>query len=303
MNMPNRTAKFVSAIFASLLAGVPLATISQSTAGTADDCVSAPKDGAPQGSHWYYRVDRVTKRHCWYLREEGEKLSQTAPPKTSSAKPSPKADAAMQRSIADARAEFPAQSRFEQSGRGDEPAPAISADTAGGENSAITRIPDGGAPRSVIASRWPDPWAATASADPAPIKRDAVVGVSPPSQPQAPSVLAAGVAADVSSRAPTYSVQMQLAALMAALALAGMLGSAIFKFAGPRRPAQASLRARPDPGTIWQPTDDDRIVLPAHPETDVPARQPGFARGVDRRDNANDRIAEFFSQLSRRAPT
>src|ERR1017187_5960381 len=127
--MTNRTAKYASAILASVLAGVPLATAPHSAARAADDCLTSPKDETPQGSHWYYRVDRVTKRHCWYLREEGEKLSQTAPPKTSSAKPSPKADATMQRSIADARAEFPAQSRFEQSGRGDEPAPAISADT------------------------------------------------------------------------------------------------------------------------------------------------------------------------------
>ena len=72
----------------------------------------------PEGGHWYYRIDRATKRHCWYLRERGRKLSQTAAPKRPpSAKPvAPKADAAMQRSIADARAELPAQTRVEQPG-------------------------------------------------------------------------------------------------------------------------------------------------------------------------------------------
>jgi hypothetical protein len=118
-----------------------------------------------------------------------------------------------------------------------------------------------------------------------------------------PTAIAAGAAADASSQAPTYSVQMLLAALMAALALAGLLARAIFKFAGRKRPVRANLRARRAAGTIWQPTDDDRIVLAADPATDARARWPGFARDVERRDNSDERAAEFFSQLSRRAPT
>ena len=131
--MPNRTAKFVSAIFASLLAGAAFATISHGTADAADDCLSGPKGETPEGSHWYYRIDRVTKRHCWYLREEGEKLTlQAAPPAAASpAKPvAAKTETTMQRSVADARAEFSAQPRFEQPKRGDEPAMAASADAA-----------------------------------------------------------------------------------------------------------------------------------------------------------------------------
>ena len=33
----------------------------------ADDCLAGPNAAAPQGSHWYYRVDRATHRECWYL--------------------------------------------------------------------------------------------------------------------------------------------------------------------------------------------------------------------------------------------
>lgn len=33
----------------------------------ADDCVAAPKGAAPQGQHWYYHIDRATRRKCWYL--------------------------------------------------------------------------------------------------------------------------------------------------------------------------------------------------------------------------------------------
>ncbi len=34
----------------------------------ANDCVGAPKTASPHGQHWYYRIDRSTRRKCWYLR-------------------------------------------------------------------------------------------------------------------------------------------------------------------------------------------------------------------------------------------
>src|SRR3981081_205176 len=129
--MPNRTAKFASAIFASLLAGVPITTISHSAAGADDECLSSPKDQTPQGGHWYYRIDHATKRHCWYLKEDSEKLaekrsaekpsseksSKVTPSNNSSsvARPAPpKSETATQRSIADARAELPQRTDIEQ---------------------------------------------------------------------------------------------------------------------------------------------------------------------------------------------
>ena len=36
-----------------------------------DTCRMSPGAAAPQGLHWYYRVDRATKRHCWYLSTGG----------------------------------------------------------------------------------------------------------------------------------------------------------------------------------------------------------------------------------------
>jgi hypothetical protein len=297
--MPNRTAKFVSAIIASLLAGAAFATISHGTADAADECLAGPKGETPEGSHWYYRIDRVTKQHCWYLRGENEKLSQAAPPATAwPARPvTTKPETTMQRSVADARAEFSAQPQFEQPKRGDEPA--VLADTATRDNYGAAPLPGAATLESVVASRWPDSSAAMAPTEPAPVKPDVVAAVSPPARAPPPTVIAARAAADASSEAPTYSVKMQLAALTAALALAGLLASVIFKFAGPKRPAPANLRARRGAGTIWEPTDDDRIVL----EAGAPARRSGFARKVDRRGNADERIAQFFSQLSRRAPT
>jgi hypothetical protein len=298
--MPNRTAKFVSAIFASLLAGAAFATISLGTANAADNCLSGPKGETPERSHWYYRIDRVTKRHCWYLREGDEKLAPAAAA-ASPAKPvAAKAEPTMQRSVADARAEFSTQARFEQPKRGDEPAMAAAA-AATRDNYGAAPLPDAATSESVVASRWPDSSVAMVPAGPAPVKPDVVAAVSPPPTPT-PTVVAA--VADASSQAPVYSVPKLLAALMAALAFVGLLAGVIFRFTARRkRPARANLRARRAAGTIWQPTDDDRIVLAADPEIEGRGRWPGFARDLDRGSNADERAAEFFSQLSRRAPT
>jgi len=35
-------------------------------------CAEAPVGLAPEGEHWYYRLDRETHRKCWYMRAFGE---------------------------------------------------------------------------------------------------------------------------------------------------------------------------------------------------------------------------------------
>jgi hypothetical protein len=37
-----------------------------------DDCLAQPTRQLGQGGHWYYRLDRVDKRKCWYLEGPGE---------------------------------------------------------------------------------------------------------------------------------------------------------------------------------------------------------------------------------------
>jgi hypothetical protein len=293
----------VSAIFASLLASTLLTTVSDGAVPAADDCPSGPKGQAPQGGHWYYRVDRVTKRHCWYLGEEREKLSQIAPPNSSQpTRPaSPKPEAAMQPSIADAHAELPTQTRIEPPNRLEALAPAMPANAAIRETN--SGMPGAETQRSVVASRWPDQSSVAPSASPAPDKRDPATSVNSPSRIQPSPALAASqfAAADLSSETQTYSVPMQLAALMGALALAGIIGSVAFRFGNPRRPAQARIRKPRD--AIWQATDDDRILLSAHRAADAAPRRPDFTRASARAGEPNDRIAEFFSQLSKRTPT
>ena len=167
--MPNRTAKFVSAVFASVLAGISLTTASHSATPAADDCLSAPRDQTPEGSHWYYRIERGTKRHCWYLREEGEKVSQNAPSNAApSAKPiAPKAEPPIRGSVANARAELPtAQTRdaadSSAAATPQPPAPGLNA-ISPAANRPLT-APDASTQPSMIASRWPEPSSATPSA-------------------------------------------------------------------------------------------------------------------------------------------
>jgi hypothetical protein len=51
-----------------------LALISIEPGRAAEGCSAAPKLGAPQGSHWYYRLDRASQRKCWYLAANGQKV-------------------------------------------------------------------------------------------------------------------------------------------------------------------------------------------------------------------------------------
>ena len=293
--MPNRTAKFVSAIFASLLAGAPLATISYSAAA---DCLSGPKADAPEGSHWYYRIDHPSNRHCWYLRREGEKLSQR------SATPAPsKAEPAMQRLIADAHAELPLpQTRVEQeTDVTGQHTPATSANAASPENNQLANPQDANARASVVASRWPELSGVSSSAGPAPVAGNPGATMQPDSQATRAPVAAAVplAAADSSSENLPRSILMLLIAIIGALSFAGLLGSTIFRFGGTRRVERPAVRG--DRRAIWDSIVADRSPSSAHPSSDP--RMPGVDIPRDPRaaDDPNRRMAEMLARLSRSA--
>ena len=52
-----------------------------------DDCLTAPNSSAPQGTHWYYHVDRTNQRKCWYARASSQPAQQAAAQATSEAAP------------------------------------------------------------------------------------------------------------------------------------------------------------------------------------------------------------------------
>jgi hypothetical protein len=52
-----------------ILAMLIAAATGASRAARADDCLAGPNAQAPQGSHWFFHLDRATHRKCWYLGE------------------------------------------------------------------------------------------------------------------------------------------------------------------------------------------------------------------------------------------
>jgi hypothetical protein len=336
--MLNRTAKFAFAIFAGVLASTPLTTMSPEPADALDDCLSGPKEPTPPGAHWYYRVDHSNKRHCWYLKQDGEKVSQRAPRKTiASAQPAPpKTSTGMQHSIADARAELPAQTRTEQPNRARSMAAAISADGTVSEDNRDAKPAAVDPAPSVVASRWlgqsdtdpaanvtfytsPTPLAGpmpgstapngTVATSSAPNNADADSGSRtltpsqslPPTQSLGPATAAQFATPDLSSGNPSHSVQMLLAAMMGALGLAGLMGRAIFKFVGPRSPKK--IKGSKRRGAIWKSMETGRRTSVVYPGADALPPRPDFPRDLDQARAEEDKIAEFFSKMSHHAPT
>ncbi len=302
--MQNRTAKFVSAIFASLLAGMPLTTASHGAVPAADDCLSKPKGLAPEGSHWYYRIDRTSKRHCWYLGDQREKLSHAKPQNSApiTDRASPQKETATQRPVTDAYAELPLpQTRAEQQPTASawQRTPATAANAASAENGQAANAPDAKTQVSVISSRWPDPSGVSSPASPAPRTDNSDEASQLNTEQGPPPTGATSAAADLSSEKQSGSVQMLLLVMMGALVLAGVMGSAIFRFS---RFRQAGRRqTRNDRRAIWDSVDTDRRSPSAYPKADASIRRIDIPRELRQADDPDDRIAEMLARLSKGA--
>ncbi|EJN15560.1 hypothetical protein PMI42_00852 [Bradyrhizobium sp. YR681] len=293
--MGNRTAKFISALVGSIIAGVPLAAVSQNapaapnTASAASDCLASPKGTAPQGQHWFYRLDRATKRQCWYLRAEGAKATQSA----QATADTQNAESAAPPSVQNARAEYIAP---QPSAAPNMTAPApVAANRPPATPPVASTVPDSGAEQPAVTARWPDAFA-TAPA-PAP-----VAVAAKPAKPAAPVALAA---ADSSADKPTGSLQMLLLAIGGALALAGILASVVYRFAGGRVRVQANDHRRVN-WDDFEPhdLDDDRAPWLNATSADAPrAPQPhpidfDAARPQTTRPQQAPQLAAFSSEIA-----
>ena len=274
--MSNRSVKFAPALLAGVVAGANLATMTdlraqvttaveaptQAPQAAADSCLSAPKGATPSGNHWYYRIDRVTKRQCWYLREESDtaddKFARAAPPASAPApapastaeEPSPPQQRTITRkSIADARAEW-----ISQQPRAEPNSPAKVERTAAAipapavQNSPRAAMPNVLAPAPLSSMRWNDAPTTRALTNPADLQ---VAAANPPAgqpapaeevqQPAADQV--APAPADAATAKPTASLQKLLLVMAAALALAGLTVSATVRI-GRMRARRAMRRKR-----------------------------------------------------------
>jgi len=105
----DRTTSFVVGALTCMVAGASFVTMHLGDAGAADECLAAPKKASSPGQHWYYRIDRATQRHCWYLGDEGKAISRAAKPASERRATLTESDrgAALARSAANVHAEMP----------------------------------------------------------------------------------------------------------------------------------------------------------------------------------------------------
>jgi len=190
--MSNRVVSVLPAIFGGCL-GVMALTANSQAAEPAKDCLTAP--GQPtKGGHWHYRLDRTTKRHCWYVRSEDRSATKLAAEAATPA--DPPAPTPLQPSVANARAEiFPTP-----------------------ENTTPTTVANADKAAPSLAERWSDHPNADAPAQPMPSLAPAAV--RPPPATLAKQVEGSG----------GYSIWMLLTALAGALALVGIFSALIAKF-------------------------------------------------------------------------
>ena len=333
--MSNRSTKFVSAIFAGVLAGANFSAVAQNAPAAADskaadNCLSGPKGAAPAGSHWYYHVDRATKRNCWYIGEEKNKTAKAAPvpapqdaPAAVAAAPAPAPQPTnMRKSVADARAELPSpQTNLAQDAAAGAAPP--KPDDAAVDNSPQAMAPDAGTPPSTVSSRWPDTASVSSSSNPQLVAAgppaSAQVDVQPAPQPAAaPTAVAA---ADLPADKPSSSTQLLLMVMAGALAFAGLIGAVMLRLSRARKPP---YEIRDEWRAPWDSVPADPLPPSAFPRREAPMRLPREAsmrpakvpirrempprrapvsRDPRAPDDPDRRIAEMLQRLARTAST
>jgi hypothetical protein len=314
MLMSNRSGKLFSTLLIASFAGGVLASTPQAPAHADDTCLPGPKATTPRGSHWYYRVEPGTKRHCWYLGEARGKTTQRTAAKHSSPAPAPdkpaetSAATPLQPSVANARAEFdsatatpdqatanPSPSDTTSSAMRDQatanPSPsdtALSNDTAQTANTS----------QPAVATRWPDPAISVQPPQPAPVAPEKpasqLLGQRTEPGPAVP-VVCAPVA-----EASSYSMPMLLGGLAGALAFAGLLGFAVVKFGNLNRFRHIRRRSE----SIWDTADVSQPPPWQRRDLDAPPT-PGIDPLHRRREiEAQSRdILELLSRASRGVTT
>ena len=268
--MAKGAARFVLAVFASLIATAPIASRAQNAVDfppeapppppektAADDCLAAPGGEVPSGQRWVYRIERGTQRRCWYLRD---KVAQTAPSLVAAPKPLGRIGITPPRQNNEARAELPtAKGRFE----GDNAAmPRGAPGTFGNRSPPITAADDDvrGTQGMVRTPQPLDTFSAPPPAADAPVAaaNDAVPDGSADPGPSAaaPSALDASPRPDAAP--PKTSLQRLLVAIFGALGFAGVTASLIHRFAFIWQKRNARLRRR----TLWQSAKKARTHPP-----------------------------------------
>ena len=299
--MTNRTMKLVWVVSASVIAGTSIASILVSTAGAADECLAKPNNGTRPGQHWYYRLDRSSKRQCWYLREKDDaspQMAASAPPeKTPSL--DRRNDSSMTRSTADAYAAV-ASPGGKLAGDAQNPAATQSPPDRKADGPDPSQGASPASEQSPVASRWPDSTDGLVPAIDRPASSSFAIASATPDPTADSGPEGSRNTADISSMA--VSLQMLLLAALGALAFSGLMGGALYVVRTRRRPQHDDAPSR-SPG--WSPSDDAyRLYAPLREASRVVSPRGADARQVvdrmSRGDNGHE-IAELLARFARQA--
>lgn len=305
--MQHRGIAWALAVTVTSLSGLALATMSGSTARAADECLAAPKGATPAGAHWYYRVEKGTKRKCWYLADEAARAGKTAAAAgdatTAAAAPAkPKAKAARTATVENARAELTTP---------DEDQPTLAETTwppmpeqrqqatspAAGDPSSAADAAANAPGDAAVAARWPanNTTSAQIAQAAAPAPRMQVAAATP-----APTAAATDRAAPTTQAAHDDVLspfRILLIGVTLALALLAVLVSVLFKYVWRRRTAAAPANGRPmwdiATPTIDGPRDHRVRSQPARPSGAPASRAPRHGIAPER----DDRIDEIEALL------
>jgi hypothetical protein len=305
--MSNLQAKLASAVLIGVAANVCMMATPGGAARAADNCITEPRDETPQGKHWYFRIERGTGRHCWYLRGEDE-----APARTPSAEPvaaakptSPTVGNAPPRSLADAHAELAPRARVEDNGTAP-PARSVWPDPKA-PAAVTTGIGPGAAPPatpadSQVTTRWPQASGAPSSAN---STADASLMVADAQAEETAATTPATTAPPQASPPQLREVgSLQKLALVAfaALALAGITGSLVYRLADARsrrRRQQRWPQRQPTSPSLTEQARGAPWVAPElsptapHVDVEVHKIRPG------NKDDSFEKIEDFLARLTR----
>jgi hypothetical protein len=280
--MPTRMALFVTAIFTIFLsAGFGTAQANY----TADDCLAKPNATAPQGSHWYYRVDRMTRRECWYLGPEGKvrppARQDASPARSHPSKVSPQPVGQTPTPTEVAVPEVPAKAVRVEIISGQ-------AQTSEENPTAALFVPRSDLPTSTVSIDRRSELMAHKDATKQPVMK---------LEDEMPLIWPILTPADLpaAGRQPEFTVSFpQLGAFIAAvLGLAAIVGRMIFKFSVRRRNCSYSRDRRGSTGRTG------KHGTPRFANTAAATRQANMARKAGKVPSPNDPMVDYESSVRR----
>lgn len=303
-----RAAKLLPVVIIATFAA-PALNVMATHPAQAETCLTKPNEATPAGKHWRYRVERGSKRHCWYL---GEKRG-AAPAHTTAANDTPSSDGEQKSppaSLANARAELIAgpagptasaalPATDQAARRPAEPLPAPAAT----ESSAPADSPWS------LASRWAD---ATTPQD-----QSTSPAIAPPAEIITDTPVAASVSQHPASPPDIDQRWLLMAGLVTAFGLAAGIVKLLLHFANTRPlrvAARPTLDALNEPAWAaappWPQAPTPPRPQPLESGDEMPRQQPpNWVRVAQQRaaqaervqaERASEAVEELLAQLALR---